>query len=808
MSDEKEKPVQKEEDLVVPDTLPLLPIRDIVIFPFMIVPLFVGREKSINAVDAALTKDRLIFMTTQKDISDEEPPPKGLYQTGTVGIVMRMLKLPDGRVKILVQGLTRAIVKEYVQEKPAYIVSIEKVKETTVSQPPLEVEAMIRNVKEQLEKLASLGKVISPEIMMIIEGMNEPGRLADIVAANLGLKIEDAQNALEIFDPIKRLERVNEYLVKELQVATMQAKIQSQAKEEMDKSQREYFLREQMRAIRSELGEMEEMTEEIDEIRKKVKKAKMPSDVEKEALKQTDRLESMHPDAAESALIRTYLDWLVELPWSKSTKDTLDIKKAKKVLDEDHYNLEKVKERILEYLAVRRLHHKSKGPILCFVGPPGVGKTSLGRSIARAMGRKFVRISLGGIKDEAEIRGHRRTYVGALPGRIIQGMKQAGTNNPVFMMDEIDKIGTDFRGDPSSALLEVLDPEQNYAFSDHYLNLPFDLSKVMFITTANLLDPIPDALKDRMEVLELAGYTEEEKLEIVKKFIIERQLVENGLNNKLLQISDEALKKIVSEYTKEAGLRNLEREIASVCRKVARKVAEGEKKPALVVPKTVEEYLGVPKFLSELEQEEDEVGVATGLAWTPVGGEILYVEATTMKGKGSLTLTGHLGDVMKESAHAALSYTRSRAKSLGLTEDFYKEIDIHIHVPAGAIPKDGPSAGVTMATALISTLTKIPVSKDITMTGEITLRGRVLPIGGVKEKALAALRAKIRTIILPEKNKKDIEEIPKDIQKKLNFIFVKHMDDVLRIALKKNGKVVRKPLQYQIAKPKPRYTAP
>jgi len=808
VSDEKEKPVQKEEDLVVPDTLPLLPIRDIVIFPFMIVPLFVGREKSINAVDAALTKDRLIFMTTQKDISDEEPPPKGLYQTGTVGIVMRMLKLSDGRVKILVQGLTRAIVKEYVQEKPAYIVSIEKVKEITVSQPPLEVEAMIRNVKEQLEKLASLGKVISPEIMMIIEGMNEPGRLADIVAANLGLKIADAQNALEIFDPIKRLERVNEYLVKELQVATMQAKIQSQAKEEMDKSQREYFLREQMRAIRSELGEMEEMTEEIDEIRKKVKKAKMPSDVEKEAFKQTDRLESMHPDAAESALIRTYLDWLVELPWSKSTKDTLDIKKAKKVLDEDHYNLEKVKERILEYLAVRRLHHKSKGPILCFVGPPGVGKTSLGRSIARAMGRKFVRISLGGIKDEAEIRGHRRTYVGALPGRIIQGMKQAGTNNPVFMMDEIDKIGTDFRGDPSSALLEVLDPEQNYAFSDHYLNLPFDLSKVMFITTANLLDPVPEALKDRMEVLELAGYTEEEKLEIVKKFIIERQLVENGLNNKLLQISDEALKKIVSEYTKEAGLRNLEREIASVCRKVARKVAEGEKKPALVVPKTVEEYLGVPKFLSEVEQEEDEVGVATGLAWTPVGGEILYVEATTMKGKGSLTLTGHLGDVMKESAHAALSYTRSRAKSLGLTEDFYKEIDIHIHVPAGAIPKDGPSAGVTMATALISTLTKIPVSKDITMTGEITLRGRVLPIGGVKEKALAALRAKIRTIILPEKNKKDIEEIPKDIQKKLNFIFVKHMDDVLRIALKKNGKVVRKPLQYQIAKPKPRYTAP
>ena len=791
---EKEKQEQKEGELQIPDTLPLLPIRDIVIFPFMIVPLFVGREKSINAVDFALTKERLVFLATQNDISNEDPGPKDLYQTGTVGMIMRMLKLPDGRVKILVQGLSRAVIKEYAQEKPGYIVSIEKIKENPVIQPSLEVEALMRNVREQLEKLASLGRVISPEIMMIIETINEPGRLADIVAANLGLKVEDAQAVLEITDSVKRLERVNEYLIKELQVSTMQAKIQSQAKEEMDKSQREYYLREQMRAIKTELGEMEEITEEIDEIRKKIKKAKMPPDVEKEALKQTDRLESMHPDAAESAITRTYLDWLVELPWSKTTKDTLDIKKAKKVLDEDHYNLEKIKERILEYLAVRKLHQKSKGPILCFVGPPGVGKTSLGRSIARAMGRKFVRISLGGIKDEAEVRGHRRTYVGALPGRIIQGIKQAGTNNPVFMMDEIDKIGADFRGDPSSALLEVLDPEQNNAFSDNYLNLPFDLSKVMFITTANLLDPIPDALKDRMEVLELTGYTEEEKLEIVKKYIVERQLTENGLNKKLIQINDDAMKKIISEYTKEAGLRNLEREIASVCRKVARKVAEGETGLTAVTAKTVEEYLGVPKFMSEAEQEEDEVGVATGLAWTPVGGEILYIEATTMKGKGQLTLTGHLGEVMKESAHAALSYARSKANTLGLADDFYKELDIHIHVPAGAIPKDGPSAGVTMATALISTLTKTPVSKDIAMTGEITLRGRVLPIGGIKEKALAALRAKIRTIILPERNKKDIEEIPKDIQKKLNFIFVKHMDDVLKIALKKKVKAVKKPI--------------
>ncbi|MBI3399047.1 MAG: endopeptidase La [Deltaproteobacteria bacterium] len=794
VSDEKEKQEQKEDQLIVPDTLPLLPIRDVVIFPFMIVPLFVGREKSINAVDMALTKERLVFLATQRNISDEEPQSKDLYQTGTVGMIMRMLKLPDGRVKILIQGLTRAVIKQYVQDKPTYVVSIEKIKENPITQPSLEVEAMMRSVREQLERLSSLGKVISPEIMMIIESMNEPGRLADIAVANIGLRVEDAQSILEVFDPIKRLEKVNEYLVKELQVSTMQAKIQSQAKEEMDKSQREYFLREQMRAIKSELGELEEITEEIDETRKKIKKAKMSPDVEKEALKQTDRLESMHPDAAESAIIRTYLDWLVELPWSKSTKDALDIKKAKKVLDEDHYNLEKIKERILEYLAVRKLHQKSKGPILCFVGPPGVGKTSLGRSIARAMGRKFVRISLGGIKDEAEIRGHRRTYVGALPGRIIQGIKQAGTNNPVFMMDEIDKIGMDFRGDPSSALLEVLDPEQNYAFSDHYLNLPFDLSKAMFITTANMLDPIPDALKDRMEVLELAGYTEEEKLEIAKKYIVERQMLENGLNKKFIQITDEAIKEVISQYTKEAGLRNLEREIASVCRKVARRVAEGEKGLTVITPKTIEEYLGVPKFIPEAEQEEDEIGVATGLAWTPVGGEILYIEATTMKGKGNLTLTGHLGEVMKESAHAALSYARSRAKVLGLTDDFYKELDIHIHVPAGAIPKDGPSAGVTMATALISTLVKIPVSKDVAMTGEITLRGRVLPIGGVKEKALAALRAKINTILLPERNKKDIEDIPKDIQKKMNFVFVKHMDDVLSIALKKKVKMLKKPL--------------
>ncbi len=794
-----------EEPLVIPDVLPLLPVRDVVIFPFMIVPLFVGRERSINAVDAALTKDRLIFTATQMDVTKEDPEPEDLYISGTVCMIMRMLKLPDGRVKILVQGLSRARISRFLQTKPSYTVAISRIKEAEAPPPTLEVEALMRNVKEQLERLASLGKVVFQEVMMVLDNIQDPGRMADLVAANLGLKIEEAQSVLDTLDPVKRLEKVNDYLVKELQVAQMQVKIQSQAKEEMDKTQREYYLREQMRAIKNELGDIEEVSEEMDEFRDKIKKAKMPAEVEKEAYKQADRLEMMHPDAAEAALIRTYLEWLVDLPWSKQTKDTLDIKKAKKVLDTDHYDLEKIKERILEYLAVRKLQTKTKGPILCFVGPPGVGKTSLGRSIARAMGRKFVRISLGGIKDEAEIRGHRRTYVGALPGRIIQGIKQAGTVNPVFMMDEIDKIGMDFRGDPSSALLEVLDPEQNNAFSDHYLNLPFDLSKVMFITTANMADPIPEPLLDRMELISLPGYTEEEKLEIAKTYIVPRQLKEHGLTKKLLILQDEALGNIISQYTREAGLRNLEREVASLCRKIAKKVASGRTTPSVVTPKTLKSYLGIPKYIPEAEQEEDEVGVATGLAWTPVGGEILFIESSIMNGKGQLTLTGHLGDVMKESAHAALSYARSRADRFGLKPDFYKNLDLHIHVPSGAIPKDGPSAGITMAASLISALTKVPVSKDIAMTGEISLRGRVLPVGGIKEKCLAALRAKIFTIIIPERNKKDIEEIPKDVRKKLKFIPVKHMDEVLDIIFKKkltSKASPKKPPAVKKAKPK------
>ena len=642
----------------------------------------------------------------------------------------------------------------------------------------------MRNVRELLEKLASVGKVIFPEIMMVVENVQEPGRLADLVAANLGLKITDAQEVLEMLDPVKRLERVNDLLVKEYQVAQVQAKIQSQAKEEMDKTQREYYLREQLKAIKTELGDIEDTDVEMDEFKGKIAKAKMPKDVEKEALKQAEKLESMHPDAAEATITRTYLEWLVDLPWNKHTKDVLDVNKAKKILDNDHYDLEKVKERILEYLAVRKLKKNIKGPILCFVGPPGVGKTSLGRSIARAMGRKFVRISLGGIRDEAEIRGHRRTYVGALPGRILQGMKQAGSTNPVFMMDEIDKIGADFRGDPSSALLEVLDPEQNFAFSDHYLSVPFDLSKVIFIMTANMPDPIPDPLKDRMEMIDIAGYTEDEKLAIAKTYLVPRQINENGISGKFINIPDAALRKIINEYTREAGLRNLEREIAAVCRKVAKGVASGKKTLTEITPSGIHGYLGAPKFLPEAEQETDEIGVSTGLAWTPVGGEILHIEATVVKGKGQLILTGHLGDVMKESAQAALSYARSRAHVLGLKEDFYKEIDIHIHVPAGAIPKDGPSAGITMAATLISALTQKPIDKNTAMTGEITLRGRVLPIGGLKEKCLAALRAKIKTVIIPEGNRKDLDELPLNVKKGLRIVPVKHMDDVLRVALK------------------------
>jgi len=767
----------------IPNILPMLPVRDVVIYSYMILPLMVGREKSIAAVEQALSRDRLIFLSSQKISTEEEPDPDGIYRTGTVAMVVKMLKLPDGRVKILVQGLAKARVVSYVSTDRHFEVEIEKIPEPPAQSMTIEVEALMRSVKENSEKILQLRGIISPDAVAILDSIEDPGRLADLVASNLKLRVEESQVILEVIDPLERLARVNELLSKELELSAMQAKIQSQAKEEMGKTHREYFLREQLKAIQSELGEIDEKSKEIEEFRQKIAKAKMPKDVETEAEKQLNRLGQMHPDAAEASIIRTYLDWMVELPWSKSTRDKLDIKNAKAILDEDHYNLEKVKDRILEYLGVRKLNRKMKGPILCFVGPPGVGKTSLGRSIARALGRKFTRISLGGVRDEAEIRGHRRTYIGALPGRIIQGLKNSGSNNPVFMLDEIDKVGADFRGDPSAALLEVLDPEQNHAFSDHYLNVPFDLSKVMFITTANLADPIIPALEDRMEVIELSGYVDEEKLKIARQFLIPRQIRENGIKEDNFRITDEAMLGIINQYTREAGLRNLERELANLCRKIARKIAEGEQKVPRMTARNLHTFLGVPKYLADEERRADEAGVATGLAWTPYGGDILHIEAMPMEGKGTLLLTGQLGDVMKESGQAAMSYFRSRAARFGMKDKFYQSKDIHVHVPAGAIPKDGPSAGVTIATALVSAFTGIPARSDVAMTGEITLRGRILPIGGLREKSLAALRARIYTVIAPEQNEKDLAEIPKHIRRRLDFKFVKHMDDVLKIAL-------------------------
>ena len=780
----------ENEPVEIPNVLPLLPVRDIVVYSYMFLPLFVGRDTSIKAVEEAMEKDRLILLATQKDPAKDTPDPEDIYEVGTIAMIMKKLKLPDNRIKILVQGLAKARIVKYNQTEPLFHVEIEKIEETVPEELSVELEALMRNIKEQCEKILSLKGLVSPEVMEVLDNVTEPGRLADLVASNLKLKIEESQGLLEIFDPIQRLEKVGEYLSKELELSTVQAKIQTQAKEEMSKTQREYFLREQLRAIKSELGDIDEKGQEIQEFSDKIKKAKMPKDAEEEARKQLSRLDQMHPDSAEASIVRTYLDWMVEIPWSKTTRDKLDIKRAKKILDEDHYGLKKVKERILEYLSVRKLNKKMKGPILCFAGPPGVGKTSLGKSIARALGRKFVRISLGGIRDEAEIRGHRRTYIGALPGRIIQGLKQAGSNNPIFMMDEIDKVGADFRGDPSAALLEVLDPEQNFAFSDHYLNITFDLSNVMFITTANMIEPIMSALKDRMEIIELSGYTDEEKLKISRQFLIPRQLEENGITDKHIKLSDEAVLSTINQYTAEAGLRNLEREIGTICRKVARKVAEGRRELHTIKKTNLHKYLGTPKRLPEEEQLKDEIGISTGLAWTQTGGEILYIETTLMKGKGNLVLTGSLGDVMKESAQAALSYVKSKAKEFGINHTVFEKNDIHIHVPAGAIPKDGPSAGITMATSLVSAITQVPVSKEIAMTCEITLRGRVLPIGGLKEKSLAALRHNITDIVVPERNRKDMDDIPDTIKKKIHFIYVKHIDDVIDKALTKK---IRKP---------------
>ena len=771
-----------DEQINIPELLPVLPLRDISIFPFMIVPLFVSRDRSIRAVDQALAENRMIMLAAQKDSNKEEPGTNDLYDVGTVAIIMRMLKLPDGRIRILVQGVTRARVN-YLEDHQGYLQArVEELKETAPT-ASLELEALTRNIRSALDKAVALGKNISPEVMAIVTTVEDPARLADLAASNLELKVEDAQSVLEIIEVLPRLHRVNELLAKEIEVLTVQQEINTQAKGEIDRSQREFYLRQQLKAIQQELGEGNELAEDIAQYREKMAKAKMPKAVEEEVDRQLKKLERMHPDAAETATLRNWLDIMVALPWSKASKENLDLKKAQEILDNDHYGLEKVKERILEALAVRKIKEKPKGSILCLVGPPGVGKTSLGRSIAHAVNRKFVRLSLGGVHDEAEIRGHRRTYVGAMPGRVVQSIQQAGTNNPLIMLDEIDKVSSDFRGDPSSALLEVLDPEQNNSFRDNYLGVPFDLSNVMFMTTANVLETIQPALRDRMEIIRLAGYTEEEKLQITLRHILPKQMEETGIKPEQLQLSEEALRDIIARYTRESGLRQLEREIATICRKVARRVAEGDTSLVQVTSENLHDFLGVAKIEPDAMLRNDEVGVATGLAVTATGGDILFIEAITMKGKGMLQLTGQLGDVMRESAHAAYSYAKSRARELGIDEEIFSKTDLHIHIPEGAIPKDGPSAGITMATALVSALSNRPVRKNVAMTGEITLRGEVLPIGGVKEKVLAAYRAQIKKVILPAQNRKDMEEVPQEPQKEMDFVFVENVQQVFREAL-------------------------
>jgi len=781
----EEKEDEHGVDFNIPQVLPVLPLRNTVVFPQQIIPISVGREKSIMLIEEAFADTKLVTLIAQKDGKIEDPHSEDLYRYGTVASIMKVFKMPDGTQSVMVQGLGRAKVLEFTQREPFLKALVQTQKE--VASEGVNIEALLGNIRGLFEQIVGLAPYLTPEHAMLVANTESPGRLADIVAWNLNIATNNKQSILELTNIRERLEKLNYILARELQILELGSKIQSEVQGEISKTQREYYLREQLKAIRKELGESEDdRTAEINELRQKIKKAKMPKEQNEVALKELDRLAKMPPAAAEYTVSRTYLDWLIELPWNKSTEDNLDIDAACKVLDEDHYDLEKIKKRILEYLAVRKLKNDMRGPILCFVGPPGVGKTSLGKSIARALGRKFLRMSLGGVRDEAEIRGHRRTYIGALPGRIVQGLKKAGSNNPVFMLDEIDKVGQDFRGDPSSALLEVLDPEQNFDFSDHYLDVPFDLSRVMFIATANLADPIIPALRDRMEIIALPGYTEQEKLNIAKRYLIPKQRKEHGLKETQISFEDSAVLKIINSYTKEAGVRNLEREIASVCRGVAREVVEGSTGDKVISKEKLNTYLGAIKFFSDVAERTSKSGVATGLAWTPVGGDILFVEASKMPGTGQLTLTGSLGDVMKESAKAALSYLRSKAVELKIPNDQFKKQDLHIHVPAGAIPKDGPSAGVTLFTALYSVLTNRRVRSDIAMTGEITLRGLVLPVGGIKEKVLAAHRAGIKKVLLPEKNRTDYEDIPATVREELEFTFVKDVDEVIANALAKD----------------------
>jgi ATP-dependent Lon protease len=765
----------------IPELLPLIPLRDLILFPNLVVPLFVGRERSIKALEEAMREQHFVALATQKVAETQDPGFDDIYEIGCVASVMQELKLPDGTAKALVEGQVRFRIVEFVQTDPYLLVRIEKIEEDL--RVDVETEALMRALVNDFERAAELGKPIPQEVLVAASAIEEPGRLADFVCFHLNLKVEEKQEILEALHPRDRLERAARFLKKELEILELGSKIQSRVKESMSKSQREYFLREQLKAIQQELGTYDETQAEIDEYTEKIKAAEMPEQVAEKALKELGRLEKMPPASAETSVIRTYLDWLVGLPWNAESEEKLDLIEAKEILDHDHYGLEKVKERVLEYLAVHKLTDKMRGPILCFVGPPGVGKTSIGKSIARSLNREFIRMSLGGVRDEAEIRGHRRTYVGAMPGRIVQSISQAGTRNPVFMMDEIDKVGMDFRGDPTSALLEVLDPEQNYAFQDHYMEVPFDLSDTIFITTANLLDPIPAPLRDRMEVIHFPGYTEDEKVHIAEQYLVPKQLAEHGLTVSKLEIREDAIREMIRRYTREAGVRGLERTIAAVCRQVARKVVEGHKGKTVVSPRTTHKYLGPPKFSFGLAEEKDEVGVATGLVWTEVGGDVISIEATSMPGKGQVILTGQLGDVMRESATAALSYIRTRATELGIPQDITEKNDLHIHVPAAAIPKDGPSAGITMATALASVLIGCPVRRDLAMTGEITLRGRVLPIGGLKEKILAAHRAGVTTILIPKDNLRDLDILPPHIREDLAIIPVSTMDEVLELAL-------------------------
>ena len=761
--------------------LPVLPLKGGVVFPNAMMPITIGQERSIKLIDEALVKDRIIAVVSVKNQAIDVPQQEDLYTVGCLSNVVKMMKLKDDHMSVLIQGQSRIRIGEYTQNTPYLQATIDIINEDY--ERDVETDALMVSIKNLFQRAVELSPHIPSEVGLIVMNMDDPRTLADLIASNFNISVAEKQEILELIDIKKRLERITEILNKELQVLELGSKIQGELKKEMDKNQREYYLREQMKAIQRELGEEDERTVEVKELKEKINKAQMPEDVQKVAQKELDRLSKMPPSAAEYTVSRTYLDWLIDLPWAATTEDNLDIDEAQKVLDEDHYNLEKVKKRIIEYLAVRKLKPDMKGPILCFVGPPGTGKTSLGKSIARALGRTFIRMSLGGVRDEAEIRGHRRTYVGALPGRIVQGIKKAGSRNPVFMLDEVDKIGTDFRGDPSSALLEVLDPEQNFSFSDNYLEVPFDLTKVMFITTANMLDTVPPALRDRMEVLDLTGYTEEEKLMISKQYLVPRQLEAHGITPENLQFEDGAIQAIISDYTREAGLRNLEREVATICRGFAKDYARGKKEGVTVTREMLKTFLGPVKFFAEVAERTSVPGVATGLAWTPTGGDIIFVEATKMKGKKSLTLTGSLGDVMKESAQAALSYIRSKAKDLEIPEDFFEDNDIHLHVPAGAIPKDGPSAGVTIFTAMVSLLLNRAVRSDVAMTGEITLRGLVLPVGGIKEKILAAKRAGITKVILPKKNENNLEEVPEKVKHGMEFYLVDTMDRVIKLAL-------------------------